>query len=93
MTRKILVVEDDAATVSAALVRRFADRIGAALPVPLVAQAHRWRYARSGRGGEGCWWNGGLGLGACGDWLIGPRLENAWRSGRILAERMQAQPR
>ena len=36
----------------------------------------------------GALWNGELGLGACGDWLIGPRVECAWLSGRELARQM-----
>ena len=53
---------------------------------PTVAlSAHRWRYARSGASGEGALWNAGAGLGACGDWLLGPRVESAWLSGRQLA--------
>jgi len=59
--------------------------IGWPLPTPLTATAHRWRYARSGAAGDGCLWNPNLRLGACGDWLIGPRVEAAWRSGRRLA--------
>ncbi len=55
-------------------------------PRPTVAlAAHRWRYARSGASGEGALWNAGQGLGACGDWLLGPRVECAWLSGRQLA--------
>lgn len=50
--------------------------------------AHRWRYARSGASGEGALWNAGAGLGACGDWLSGPRVECAWLSGRQLARRV-----
>jgi predicted NAD/FAD-dependent oxidoreductase len=30
------------------------------------------------------------GLGLCGDWLIGPRVESAWLSGARLAERIGA---
>lgn len=55
-------------------------------PRPTVAlAAHRWRYARSGASGEGALWSAGAGLGACGDWLSGPRVECAWLSGRQLA--------
>ena len=81
-------LEDEPATVIAALCDLFARGAGVTLPTPLIAQAHRWRYARSGRDGRGCRWNGAERLGACGDWLIGPRVENAWLSGRMLAERM-----
>ena len=55
-------------------------------PRPTVAVgAHRWRYARSGASGEGALWDARVGLGVCGDWLSGPRVECAWLSGRRLA--------
>lgn len=49
------------------------------------AAAHRWRYASSVGIGRAALWNAGLRLGACGDWLTGPRAECAWTSGRVLA--------
>ncbi len=52
---------------------------------PLSARAHRWRYALSSPGSDGAYWNAQLSLGACGDWLLAPRLECAWLSGRLLA--------
>ena len=42
-------------------------------------------YARSGRAWQVVAWDERLRLGACGDWLIGPRVENTWLSGRRLA--------
>lgn len=68
------------------LMEEFAQALGVTLPVPVHAVAHRWRYARSGNAGETCLWNPALGLGACGDWLLGPRVENAWISGTTLGE-------
>lgn len=55
---------------------------------PAATRAHRWRYALSSPGSDGAYWNPGLQLGACGDWLLAPRLECAWLSGRMLAERI-----
>jgi predicted NAD/FAD-dependent oxidoreductase len=49
---------------------------------------HRWRYALSAGTGLGCLWNEKQQIGACGDWLVGPRVECAWVSGRLLAKRM-----
>lgn len=49
------------------------------------AFAHRWRYAAGAGIGRAALWNAELKLGACGDWLIGPRAECAWISGRSLA--------
>lgn len=62
--------------------------VGAELPEPVVAVAHRWRYALSAGLGIGSMWNPTLRLGACGDWMIGPRIECAWLSGRHLAARI-----
>ncbi|WP_126177150.1 NAD(P)/FAD-dependent oxidoreductase [Tsuneonella rigui] len=57
------------------------------LPQPVAATAHRWRYALSAGTGDGALWNAELQLGVCGDWLLGPRIECAWLSGRRLADR------
>ncbi len=72
-------------TIVAPLLAAFAGRVGGALPELLSATAHRWRYARCGSAGVGFFWNETVRLGACGDWLIGPRVEAAWLSGRRLA--------
>jgi renalase len=58
------------------------------LPEPLTALAHRWRYAMSAGTGHQALWNNRLMIGACGDWLIGPRVESAWMSGTALGERV-----
>ena len=58
------------------------------VPLPALRHlsAHRWRYAMVRSAEHGALWNNTLRLGACGDWLLGPRVELAWRSGRQLAE-------
>lgn len=56
------------------------------LDAPIASAAHRWRYAMSAGLGEGALWNSRLGIGACGDWLLGPRVESAWLSGKALAD-------
>jgi predicted NAD/FAD-dependent oxidoreductase len=71
--------------VSAKLFAAFAKACDQAIPSPVTAVSHRWRYALSAGTGEGALWNSSLGLGVCGDWLLGPRVECAWLSGRILA--------
>jgi predicted NAD/FAD-dependent oxidoreductase len=63
---------------------------GGGLPEVIGQSIHRWRYGLSAGTGVGCLWNEALRLGACGDWLKGPRVECAWMSGRLLAERMIA---
>ncbi len=67
------------------LLAALAARLGAPLPEPLAASAHRWRYARSGAEGSGALWDPALRLGVCGDWLLAPRIEAAWLSGTKLA--------
>jgi renalase len=53
---------------------------------PIILTAHRWRFARSGTAGMGFLWNPQAGLGVCGDWLVGPRVEGAWLSGNGLGQ-------
>lgn len=58
-------------------------------PAPHACTAHRWRYADTEPVlDQGCAWQGGDGLGLCGDWLNGGKVEGAWRSGRLLAGRV-----
>jgi predicted NAD/FAD-dependent oxidoreductase len=77
-------LDDEAETVAAALLAAFTERLGA-VPPPIARVAHRWRYARSGSLGKPALWNRANGVGVCGDWLLGPRIECAWRSGDALA--------
>ncbi len=78
-------LEEDRAVVADALLAAFAQEAGVALPPPLSADAHRWRYAKSGSAGTPYRWNAERKLGLCGDWLLGPRVECAWQSGTALA--------
>lgn len=75
-------------TVAATLLAKFAAEFGLPLPPGPSVSAHRWRYARSGNAGAGHLWRPGAGLGVCGDWLGGPRVEAAWLSGDGLARVM-----
>ena len=83
-------LEDEADSVIAALIADLAAATGVALPETLVVQAHRWRYALSGAAARTMLWDEGSRLGVSGDWLIGPRIESAWSSGRALAAAMAA---
>lgn len=83
-------LEDDADSVTAALIAEFETATGSTLPQALMLQAHRWRYALSGAAGRTMLWDAEARLGVCGDWLIGPRIESAWASGRALAAAMVA---
>jgi hypothetical protein len=79
-------LEQDADGVAAELLGAFA-RLGG--PAPQAFTAHRWRYADTQPPlAIGCEWNVGLGLGLCGDWINGGRVENAWHSGLQLAHRV-----
>jgi hypothetical protein len=52
---------------------------------PVHASAHRWRYAQvQVSAGTPFGWNEDLGIGVCGDWRLGPRIELAWQSGDAL---------
>ncbi len=76
--------------ISHALRLALADTTGSAIPDPVVAMSHRWRYALSAGTGDGALWRADIGLGVCGDWLLGPRVECAWLSGGLLADRILA---
>lgn len=82
-------LEDDADQVVGALSDRFAELMQTQLPIPSVAAAHRWRYARSANTKLGALYNENLKLGVCGDWMLGPRVECAWLSGTTLAKMIQ----
>jgi renalase len=83
-------MEDTADAVLDYLTASFAEVLSIVLPVPVSATVHRWRYATSGRAGEGCLYDAHKGIGVCGDWLIGPRVESAWLSGKQLAAKIIA---
>lgn len=85
-------LEDSAPTVCDALLDALRQCSGKDLPRPIVIQAHRWRFARSAGGTEGALWSPQTSLGCCGDWLIGPRVECAYESGRALADRLINDP-
>ena len=73
-----------------ALLQLLVQAAGSALPEPSFARAHRWRFAMTAARGQTPLWNSALGLGACGDWRVGPRVECAWQSGAALARAIAA---
>lgn len=83
-------LEDEAAPIAQTLLAMLGERLGTPLPPPLHLSAHRWRYARSGMLGRDLLWDAARGIGVCGDWLLGPRVESAWLSGRRLADAIGA---
>ncbi len=85
-------LEEAPDTVAPTLLALLARHLGRELPGPIHLAAHRWRYARSRppTDAPGALWDGQAGLGVCGDWLLAPRVEAAWLSGRRLATLMSA---
>lgn len=81
-------LEEDPQAAAARLVPAFLEAVGVSQQ-PTHAVSHRWRYARPmASSDDGCLYEPSLGIGACGDWLVGPRVEAAWRSGVLLAARI-----
>lgn len=83
-------VENDRDKVARILEDRLAELLDIELPEPLVRSAHRWLYARSGRTEFSALYSREMQLGVCGDWLLGPRVECAWLSGRSLGQMILA---
>ena len=58
-------------------------------PSPATCAGHRWLYALASAPLDvECLWDATARLGACGDWVLGGRVEGAWLSGRNLAWRV-----
>ncbi|HJL16337.1 MAG TPA: FAD-dependent oxidoreductase [Sandaracinaceae bacterium LLY-WYZ-13_1] len=73
--------------VLAPLVAAFRELTGAGEPRRAVA--HRWRHAKTiAPVGEPCLFDPALGAGACGDWLLGAKVEAAFLSGCAMAGRL-----
>jgi renalase len=68
------------------LVQAFCEHTGLRV---VNATAHRWLYSLPKTKVEtGCLWDSNLRLGACGDWLLGGKVQGAWLSGRACADRV-----
>ncbi|MBK5939264.1 hypothetical protein CCR96_08345 [Halochromatium roseum] len=91
-TRKHL--NDPPEQVEAALLEAFAALVevaGGSLPRINWRQSHSWLYSLVETPlEEGCLWDPALGIGACGDWCNGARIEGAWLSGEAIASRLLA---
>lgn len=83
-------LEREADVVAGELVAALHAHCAAAARDPVHAVAHRWRHAMPRRGQGQVLWNPVLGLGACGDWLEGPRVELAWLAGYKLGAAISA---
>ena len=78
-------LEDDNARVEAKLLKAFAEVTGIRAQ-PSFTQTHRWRYAKTLQPlNKTHLWDANSGIGACGDWCIGHRVEDAFVSGLELA--------
>ncbi len=83
-------LEETADMVAGQLLCALSGALSIKMPVPVTAVAHRWRYAMSTGSNLGALWSGQSRIGICGDWLLGPRVENAWLSGKTLASQIMA---
>lgn len=85
-------VDDDPDDVARALLAGFEALLGTPLPAVEARATHRWLYARvlDPRPVEPLF-DPALGLGACGDWTRGDRVEDAFLSGDVLAEAVLGQ--
>jgi predicted NAD/FAD-dependent oxidoreductase len=78
-------LEDDAERVKAKLLKAFTEVTGIRAEPP-YAEVHRWRYAQTTQPlGKSHLWDAKLGIGACGDWCLGHRVEDGFVSGLELA--------
>jgi predicted NAD/FAD-dependent oxidoreductase len=81
-------LNDDAERVQNKLQRAFAELTGIHSG-PSHAQAHLWRYAKTTHPlGQPYQWDSATGLGTCGDWHLGHRVEDAFVSGLELGLRL-----
>lgn len=80
--------------IAEAMQSEFEAALGQKLPALAAGNAHRWLYARPAAGLDGApLWDAGVGIGLCGDWTQGDRLEDAFVSAERLADAMLAQPK
>ena len=81
-------LQDEPARVQAKLLRAFAELTGIRAEPELV-ESQRWLYASTRQSlGRSHVWDARLGLGLCGDWCLGHRIEDAFVSGLELALRV-----
>lgn len=78
-------LQDDSARVQAKLVKAFAEVTGIRAQ-PAYAETVRWAHAQTLTPlGHSHLWDAKAGIGVCGDWCLGHRVENAFVSGLELA--------
>lgn len=80
-------IEDDADLAAGLLLEAF-EALGGRMPQ--AWSAHRWRYADIEQPLERVFaWDAADGVGLCGDWLNGGKVEGAWLSGLRLAQQLE----
>jgi len=85
-------LEDDAERVQGKLLKAFAEVTGIHAE-PHHVQMHRWRYAKTETPlGRSHLWDADAGIGLCGDWCLGHRVEQAFVSGLELALAVSGRP-
>ena len=78
-------LEDDAERVKAKLLKAFTEITGIRA-TPSHADVHRWRYAQTtAPAGQSHFWDAKAGIGLCGDWCLGHRVEDGFVSGLEMA--------
>jgi len=78
-------LEDDAERVKAKLLKGFSEITGIRA-TPTHAVVHRWRFAQTQQPlGKPFVYDQAMGIGLCGDWCLGHRVEDAFVSGLELA--------
>jgi renalase len=78
-------LQDDPARVTAKLIKAFTEVTGIRAE-PAHAEVHRWLYAKTEKPlGVSHLWDAKSGIGVCGDWCLGHRVENAFVSGLEMA--------
>jgi renalase len=85
-------LEEAPEAVAATLLAAFRDVTGSGAIEPAYTAAHRWRYALVTEPvGEAALYDRPSGIGLCGDWCLGGKIEAAFLSGRALVEKMLAE--
>jgi renalase len=78
-------LEEEPDAIAPLLLREFRAATGIDAPTPAHIEAHRWRYALVIEPvGTAALFDAESGLGLCGDWCLGGKIEAAFLSGRAL---------
>lgn len=84
-------LEADPDWVKTQLLEAFYEALGIQPAVPTLVFSHRWRFAAPENALDvGYLWDPERGIGAAGDWCLNARVENAFLSGLLLADRIIA---